>query len=81
MDQDPIQIKGFDDQKRKKENSAKMSLFFDKKNIAIYYVQATGVKHFKKKKFINFFLCFWVIIALLDLDPDPDCESGSEDPI
>jgi len=80
MDQDPIQIKGFDDQKRKKENSAKMSLFLIK-NIAIYYVQATGDKHFKKKKFINFFLCFWVIIALLDLDPDPDCESGSEDPI
>ncbi len=32
-----------------------------------------------KMKFINFFLCLWVIFALLDLDPD--CESESRDPI
>jgi hypothetical protein len=31
----------------------------------------------EKMKLINFFLCFWVIFALLDPDPDPDCESGS----
>ncbi len=30
---------------------------------------------FKKLRFIYFFLCLWVILALLD--PDPDCESGS----
>ncbi len=37
----------------------------------------------KKIKFINCFLFFWVIFALLDLDPDQDCESGSgsRDPI
>jgi hypothetical protein len=29
----------------------------------------------QKMKFINFFLCLWVIFALLG--PDPDCESGS----
>jgi hypothetical protein len=28
----------------------------------------------QKFKFINFFLCLWVIFALLD--PYPDCESG-----
>jgi hypothetical protein len=28
-----------------------------------------------KMRFINFLLCLWVILALLD--PDPDCESGS----
>jgi hypothetical protein len=27
----------------------------------------------QKMNFINFFLCLWVIFALLD--PDPDCES------
>ena len=27
----------------------------------------------QKMKFMNFFLCLWVIFALLD----PDCESGS----
>ncbi len=34
----------------------------------------------QKMKFINFFLCLWVTVALLD--PDPDCESGhgSRDP-
>ncbi len=26
---------------------------------------------FQKMKFINFFLCLWVIFALLDPDPDP----------
>jgi hypothetical protein len=26
--------------------------------------------------FINFFLCLWIIFALL-LEPDPDCKSGS----
>ncbi len=25
----------------------------------------------QKMKFINFFLCLWVIFALLDTDPDP----------
>jgi hypothetical protein len=30
-------------------------------------------------KFLNFFLLLWVIFALLD--PDPDSESGSTDPI
>jgi hypothetical protein len=29
----------------------------------------------QKMKFINFFLCLWVIVALLD--PDSDCETGS----
>jgi hypothetical protein len=30
-------------------------------------------------KFYNFFLLLWVIFALLD--PDPDSESGTTDPI
>ncbi len=31
----------------------------------------------KKIKFIRFFLCLWVIFALLDPDPYPDCKSWS----
>jgi hypothetical protein len=33
----------------------------------------------QKMKFIKFFLCLWVIFAFLE--PNPDCESGSVDPI
>jgi hypothetical protein len=37
----------------------------------------------RKMKFFNFFLRLWVIFALLDPYPDPDCESGygSRDPV
>jgi hypothetical protein len=37
----------------------------------------------RKMKIINFFLCLWVIFALLDPVLDPDCKSGygSRDPI
>jgi hypothetical protein len=38
-----------------------------------------NIQHLKKIKFINFFLFLWVIFAILD--PDPDCGSGSRDPI
>jgi hypothetical protein len=34
-----------------------------------------------KIKFINFFLCLWVIFALLDPDPDRETGSGPRDPI
>jgi hypothetical protein len=34
-----------------------------------------------KRKFINFFLFLWVIIALLDPDPDRESGSGSRDPL
>jgi hypothetical protein len=33
----------------------------------------------QKMKFINCFIFFWAIFALLD--PDPDCESGYRDSI
>jgi hypothetical protein len=37
----------------------------------------------QKMKFLNFFLLLWVVIALLDTDPDSEygSESGSTDPI
>ncbi len=35
----------------------------------------------QKIKFVNFFLCLWVIFALLNPDPDCEFESESRDPI
>ncbi len=34
-------------------------------------------QYFKKLNLLTFFLFLWVIFALLDPDPDLDCESGS----
>ncbi len=78
-DPDPelIRIKGFDGQKLKKKNTNE-NLFCQK------VVQSTEEAFSPQKRtssaskmiFINFFLCLWVIFALLDPDPDPDCESG-----
>ncbi len=35
----------------------------------------------QKMKYINFFLCMWVIFALLDPDCEPGSGYGSRDPI
>ncbi len=75
-DTDPIRIKGFDDQKLKKK--IQMENLFDQK-LQFTYVQATGedfspqkrTSSTSKMKFIYFFLCLWVIFALLDPDTDP----------
>jgi hypothetical protein len=86
-----IRIQGFDDQKLKKKKSRHFFLLF-LTNIAIKFSLALhkgrtsykrslqlskeNIQHFKKMKIINFFLFLWVIFALLEPDPDPDCESG-----
>ncbi len=72
----------------RKNTAEKFGLTFFKSKIAIFLClryrrnfqpSKENIQHFKKGKFINFFLCLWVIFALLD----PDCESGyaSREPI
>ncbi len=85
-DPDPIRIHGFDDQKIKKKYSCKFFyIFFLIKNGKFIFGQATWEAFSPQKrtptpstskiKFMNIFLCLWVIFALLD----PDYES--RDPI
>jgi hypothetical protein len=75
----PIQIQGFDDQKRKEKIHMK-NFVIKNCNLLMFKLQektlALKREHSTTKimKFINLFLCLWVIFALLDLDPD--CESG-----
>ncbi len=57
----PIRIQGFDDQKLKKKIKQK---FFE-----IFFIKNCNL--LMSKLFINF-LCFWVIFAFLDPDPDTD---------
>jgi hypothetical protein len=89
-----IRIQGFDDQKLKKKYMVQqkfLKIFFRTK-VAIHLCpklqkkpSALKREHpaFQKMKFINFFLCLWVIYVLLD--PDRDSQSGSgygfKDPI
>jgi hypothetical protein len=89
-----IRSQGFDEQKLKKTEFFLCGIFFDQKLQFTYLLShykgrpsfrrslqpsKENIQHFKKMKFINFFL-LWVIFALLD--PDSDCESGygSKDP-
>jgi hypothetical protein len=75
MDPDP----GFGDQKMKKKILLKTS-FFTYPYASIKDVQATGeafspqkrTSSNSKNKISNFFLCLWVIFALVDPDPDTD---------
>ncbi len=92
-DPDPIRIQGFNDQKLKKNYSWKKIKFIFPKT-AIYLslglhkvcpsyrrslqLSKEAIQHFKTWTFTNFFLLLWVIFALLDPNPDPDSESGSE---
>jgi hypothetical protein len=80
---DPIRIEGFDDdQKLEKKNVAEIFLYLVLiKNCNLLMSKLKKPSAFKrenpplqKMRFINLFLCLWVIFALLD--PDPDCESG-----
>jgi hypothetical protein len=77
---DSIQIQTFDDKTLKKKNTAENFLlsFFDQKLqlvLSKLYEKPSALKRehpaLQKMQFINFFLCLWVIFALLD--PDPDC--------
>ncbi len=67
VDPDPIRIQGFDDQK-------KISfIFFCNLLMSKLQEKPSALKRehptLQKMKFINFFLCLWVIFALLDPDP------------
>jgi hypothetical protein len=74
-DPDQVRIQGFDDQKLKKIKTAENCFlsFFDN------YVLATGEASSRQKItsstsniiFMIFFLCLWVVFALLDPDTDP----------
>jgi hypothetical protein len=77
-DLDPIRIKDFDVQKLKKKNTAEIFLYllFNKKNnlrMSKLQEKPSALKRehpaLQKMKFINFFLCLWIIFALLDTDP------------
>jgi hypothetical protein len=63
----------------KKKNTTEkfLKIFFDTKLERLKPSKENN-QHFKNE-IINFFLFLWVIFSLLD--PDPDCESGSGDPI
>jgi hypothetical protein len=89
-DPDPIRIQGFDDQKVKKKNTAEIFLYlFSIKNCNLLMSKqqekppALKREHpgLQKMKFFNFFLCLWVIFALLDPDSDWESGYGSRDPI
>jgi hypothetical protein len=83
-----ILIRGFDNQKLKKTKTAKKFFFLFLIQNGKLLVQATEEAFSpqkrtsstsKNKNFINFFLCLWVIFALLDPDrvqgpPDPDLD-------
>jgi hypothetical protein len=67
---------------RKKIQQTIFFSFFDKKKIAVYLQYMSKLREkpsaltrehpaLKKMKFINFFLCLWVIFTLLDPDTDP----------
>jgi hypothetical protein len=77
LDTDTIRIQSFDDQKLKKKNT---DLIMQK--LQFTYVQATGkafrpqkknIQHFQKMKFINNFLCLWLIFSfwIRNRNPDP----------
>jgi hypothetical protein len=74
-----IRIQGFDDQKMKKKIQQKFYFFLIKNyNLPLYrtvclrYRKPAAFKRehpaLQKMKFINFFLCLWVIFALRDPD-------------
>jgi hypothetical protein len=76
-----IRIEGFDDQKQKKNTADNfLYLFFLIKNCNLLMSKlqekSSALKRehgaFQKIKFINFFLCLWIIFALLDPDTDTD---------
>jgi hypothetical protein len=64
---DPVRIQGFDDQKLKNKNKADFFLIQKLTSKLQEKPLALKRKHpaLQKMKFINFFLCLWVIFALL----------------
>jgi hypothetical protein len=84
MNPDPIPVQGlnFDDQKLKKiiplEKFFFLSLLIKNCNLHVSKLQEkpSALKReqpaLQKVKFFNFFLCLWVIFAILDPDPDTD---------
>ncbi len=80
VDPDPVRIQAFDDQKLKKKMQPKIFfyLFLNKKRQLLLSklkeeppVLKREHRALQKMQFVHFFLCLWVIFALLD--PDPDC--------
>ncbi len=78
-----IRIQDFDDKKYIPENIA-IYLSLGLHKIRPSYRRSLQpskekIQHaaLQKMKFINCFLFFWAIYALLNPDPDPNCESGS----
>jgi hypothetical protein len=63
-----IRIRGFDDY-----------ISFDQKSKVQEKPSAVKKEHpaFQKMKFINFFLCLWIIFAFLDPVPDPETDPGT----
>jgi hypothetical protein len=83
-DTDPFRIQGFGDQKLKKKKigTVQQKIFLIKNcNLLMSKLQekhsAFKGEHptLEKMKFINFFLCLWVIFA--HLDPDSDTDPGT----
>jgi hypothetical protein len=77
-DPDLIRIQGFDDQKLKKKNTAKiyfLSFLIKNRYLLMSRLQEThsALKRehpaLLKMKFIDFFLSLWILFALLDPDP------------
>ncbi len=93
-DTDPIRIQGCNDQKLRKKITAEKTLNFFGSKTTIYLsldlhkgrlsyrrslqLLKENIQHLKTLNFLIFFLLFWVIFALLDLDPDPDSEYGPD---
>jgi hypothetical protein len=80
-------IQGFDDQKTKRKIiQRKFCLIFFQYKFALapatvqWILQPSkeNIEHFKKLNLSTFFLCLWLIFALLD--PDRESGSGSRDP-
>ncbi len=87
-----FRIQGFNDQKFKKITAEKNYIFFKNYNLPILglhkerptyrrgiQLSKEAIQHFKTWTLEKNYLLLWVIFALLD--PNPDSESGSTDPI
>jgi hypothetical protein len=76
-DPDTDLIQDFDDQKLKKKKIPMKNLFLQKLHFTHVHAsedfspQKRKHPELQKMESINFFLCLWVIFALLDPDPDP----------
>ncbi len=77
-DLDPSRIQGFDDQNWRKKIQQKIfyiSFLIKNHKLLVSKLQRSlqpSKENIQNMTFINFFLCLWVIFALLDPDPDTD---------